>query len=196
MKNIKNILSIISVLILISGCETNTTTNAIGLNNQYKPINEILIDVNSIQSESIKLKDSKFYIMNLDADWPKNSDADKIFLTDVLRYMNENSIKYSDQASTENKHEIAVNRIAGQSNDGKVYIIKYQFVISKPGTSKKLFESTAQIVFVGPISSANEIEQQYKSILIKVVFNSIEKSNYKFHQFVVSPDDLTAKLLK
>ena len=196
MKNIKNILVAISVLILFSGCETNKNKNPISIQNQNKSINEILIDVNSVKSESIKLKDSKIYIMNLDADWPKDSDADKNFLTDVLRYMNENSIKYSDKASSETKYEMAVNRIAGQSKDGKAYIIKYQFAISKSDDSKKLFESTVQIVFIGKIESANEIEQQYKSICIKAALNSIDKSNYTFHQFVVSPDDLNAKLLK
>ena len=49
MKNIKNILAIISVLILISGCETNKKIKPIGIQNQNKSINKILIDVNSIK---------------------------------------------------------------------------------------------------------------------------------------------------
>ena len=55
MKNIKNILAVISVLILISGCKTNKKINPIGIQNQNKSINKILIDVNSIKSEGIKL---------------------------------------------------------------------------------------------------------------------------------------------
>ena len=55
MKNIKNILAIISVLILISGCKTNKKIKPIGIQNQNKSINKILIDVNSIKSEGIKL---------------------------------------------------------------------------------------------------------------------------------------------
>ena len=44
MKNIKNILAIISVLILISGCKTNKKIKPIGIQNQNKSINEILMD--------------------------------------------------------------------------------------------------------------------------------------------------------
>ena len=51
MKNIKNILAIISVLILISGCETNKKYYLFGIQNQNKSINEILMDRSGNRSQ-------------------------------------------------------------------------------------------------------------------------------------------------
>ena len=110
--------------------------------------------------------------------------------------MNENSIKFSDQTSDEYRYELAVNRIAGQSKTAEVHIIKYEFMIYNRESPREIFKSTAQIGLIGNISNANETEGQYKSILIKSVFNSINKPNFTFRNFATSPDDAKMKIFK